>query len=219
MPERLVLYTIDPVTECVVTEVKLDATDASRVLALLAPEARALVEGGAETDLDPISIARVRAAVGAVEPGGGPVRLRPAQPYDDLPYLVHTGRELAMMLDGRKPLAVFSLWQPLVADRTVHPERVFDPYVDAGRFVKRERTVPSRVETGGRTIPASRNLLYALPAEAWRIDAYLLLMDTADKAGWSEGFERLQGSLLGYDDTQNDIFIERVSRRSWSARR
>lgn len=41
------------------------------------------------------------------------------------------------------------------------------------------------------------------------MDAYVLLWRTAEKSGWNEGFERMQGSLLGYDDEQNDIFIER----------
>ena len=39
-----------------------------------------------------------------------------------------------------------------------------------------------------------------------------LLIDSAAKSGWSEGFERIQGSLLGYEDWQNDIFIENIYR-------
>jgi hypothetical protein len=37
-------------------------------------------------------------------------------------------------------------------------------------------------------------------------------MDSAAKCGWSEGSEREQGSLLGYVDWQNDIFIEKIYR-------
>lgn len=29
----------------------------------------------------------------------------------------------------------------------------------------------------------------------------------ASKSGWSEGFERMHGSLLGYEDWQNDAHI------------
>ena len=54
--------------------------------------------------------------------------------------------------------------------------------------------------------------MYALPDQEWRINAMLLLLDTADKSGWSEGFERMQGSLLGYEEWQNDIFIETIYR-------
>jgi len=42
-----------------------------------------------------------------------------------------------------------------------------------------------------------RHLFYARTGEGWRIDAYIMMMAAAAKAGWSEGFERLQGSLLG----------------------
>jgi hypothetical protein len=52
--------------------------------------------------------------------------------------------------------------------------------------------------------------MYALPEQEWRINAMLLLLDTAVKSGWSEGFERMQGSLLGYEACQNDIFIETI---------
>lgn len=55
-----------------------------------------------------------------------------------------------------------------------------------------------------------RIVMYALPHQEWRINAMILLMDTVAKAGWSEGFERMQGSLLGYEDWENDIFIEKI---------
>ncbi len=57
-----------------------------------------------------------------------------------------------------------------------------------------------------------RIVMYALPHQEWRINAMALLMDSAAKCGWSEGFERVQGSLLGYEDWQNDIFIEKIYR-------
>ena len=59
---------------------------------------------------------------------------------------------------------------------------------------------------------AARIVMYALPHQEWRIDAMILLLETAAKSGWSEGFERMQGSLLGYEDRQNDIYIERIFR-------
>ena len=41
----------------------------------------------------------------------------------------------------------------------------------------------------------------------WRIDAYLLLHQTAIKTGWREGFERMEGSFLGYKEWQNDAIL------------
>jgi len=50
----------------------------------------------------------------------------------------------------------------------------------------------------------------ARPTEAWRIDAYIMMMAAAAKAGWSEGFERLGGSLLGYEEWQTGLHLERL---------
>ncbi len=55
-------------------------------------------------------------------------------------------------------------------------------------------------------------MFYAMPAEAWRIDAYIAMMAAASKAGWSEGFERLEGTLLGCTEQQTDIHIETMLR-------
>jgi hypothetical protein len=41
--------------------------------------------------------------------------------------------------------------------------------------------------------------LYALPDQEWRIEAFLLLLKTAEVTGWNEGFERMEGSLLGWE--------------------
>lgn len=48
--------------------------------------------------------------------------------------------------------------------------------------------------------------------EVWRIEAYLLLWATAEKSGWNAGFERMEGSLLGYEDWQNDVHLARWRR-------
>ena len=134
------------------------------------------------------------------------VRVRPWKRLDDLPYKIHTNRELLLMLSGAKPLAVFSDDVPDNEEIELIPEESFSPYVQEGRFVKRE----FRYFIGLVNI---RTVLYALKEEAWRIDAWLLMRKTADKAGWSEGFERMEGSLLGYEDWQNDIHIELMYRR------
>jgi hypothetical protein len=140
--------------------------------------------------------------------------LHPWHPADDLPYTVHTGRELAMMLAGTKPLAAFVDDYPSLHGLYVIPEREFEPHVASGRIVKREQIVPpapdAPVVQGQRM--GRRRVLYALPSEQWRIDAYLLLWKTAEKSGWNEGFERIEGSLLGYEDWQNDLNIEQKFR-------
>ncbi|MCC6778157.1 MAG: hypothetical protein IT537_16220 [Hyphomicrobiales bacterium] len=61
-------------------------------------------------------------------------------------------------------------------------------------------------------IAGTRFVLYALKHEEWRIDAFILLQETAARVGWSEGFERMLGSLLGYEEWQNEAFIEHSRR-------
>jgi hypothetical protein len=37
-----------------------------------------------------------------------------------------------------------------------------------------------------------------------------MMLAAAAKAGWNEGFERLEGSLLGYEEWQTDLHLERL---------
>lgn len=46
--------------------------------------------------------------------------------------------------------------------------------------------------------------MYAKKQEEWRIEAYILLRNTWKKSGWSEALERMEDSLLGYEEWQND---------------
>jgi len=59
-----------------------------------------------------------------------------------------------------------------------------------------------------------RVLLYALAAEAWRIDAFILLSEAAARHGWHDALTRMQGALLGYAHWQNEAYLARRDRRS-----
>lgn len=108
------------------------------------------------------------------------------------------------MLKDEKPLAVFCERFPSNPDFELIPERFFAPYVEAGLFVAFECVIADA--RGAKT----RFVLYAKKGEDWRIHAYMLLKKTAIFSGWGEGFERMEGSLLGYEDWQNDAYIEMV---------
>ena len=54
------------------------------------------------------------------------------------------------------------------------------------------------------------HVLYARADEAWRIDAYVAMQIESRRVGWSEQLERLQGSLLGYTDRENDLHMEHL---------
>jgi hypothetical protein len=129
---------------------------------------------------------------------------------DPLPYELHTNRELEFMLNKGKPLAHFSDEYPSGPDEEIIPELAFAPYVREGKFVMREFVEPLREPASKGHVRGIRHVFYAQSAEAWRIDAYIMMLAAAVKAGWSEGFERLEGSLLGYEEWQTDLHLERL---------
>ena len=50
---------------------------------------------------------------------------------------------------------------------------------------------------------------YTLPGEEWRVEALHELFDT--RRQWTASQERRFGELLGYEDWQNDIWLEGFS--------
>ena len=131
---------------------------------------------------------------------------------DPLQYELHTNRELEFMLNKGKPLAHFSDAYPSEPDEEIIPELAFAPHVREGKFVMREFVEPMRepAQQSHPHVRGTRHVFYAQAAEAWRIDAYIMMLAAAAKAGWSEGFERLEGSLLGYEEWQTDLHLERL---------
>lgn len=111
------------------------------------------------------------------------------------------------MLKGEKPFSVFHESLSSNSKFDVIPERFFAPYVEAGLFMTTEFIISNA--QGGEM----RFVLYAAKGEEWRIQAYVLLRRTVILAGWNAGFTRMEGSLLGYTDWQNDIYIERAYKR------
>ena len=116
----------------------------------------------------------------------------------------HEGRELELMLSGKKPLAMFNDDLP---EEMEPPEISFDPYVVEGRFVKAEKFVPEPAFKNGRL----RYYYYALPGEEWRIVRIIEI-----KRGHFERRERTTpeletetGRLLGYDDADIAVFVDR----------
>jgi hypothetical protein len=206
------LEAIDPATECVVEGVAFDVDNLDALREIIGAEAEESF-AGSWFDLNDDEFRKLARRFGvAFDPGGLPVSLRSTSPLDDLPYRIHTGRELLLMRAGIKPLAYFCESYPESNGYKI-PEHLFNPDVVEGRFVKREF-----VMVGGRSgdpeRPRTRVVLYALTHEEWRIDAFTLVLDTAAKTGWNETLERMTGSLLGYTEWQNDAFLEHARLRA-----
>lgn len=200
---RFVLEAIDSETDCPVAKAHFCVNDVRELCAIVDP-----AEEDIKYDYDLITddaVEVVRRYAPEFDSRGLTVRLRRWAPPDDLPYQVHTGYELAMMLEGVKPLAVFdfpSNWE--FAERAY-----FEPHVASGKFVVREFDVPLLLRTRGD----SRDLiythvLYARASEEWRIDAYIFLFLATFEQGWTvHAVEWLQGALLGYENWQNELHI------------
>jgi hypothetical protein len=121
----------------------------------------------------------------------------------------HEEIELMLMLRGDKPMAMFTEVCPL--ETGIVPEEEFRPYVESGKFIMRERYEPAPSVPGYDGEVQIRRVLYALPEQAWRIEAMLLLCDVyASQGGWDEGLERMTGKLLGYGDKQIEAFIRNI---------
>jgi hypothetical protein len=213
-PNVFYLRATDPATASIALEARFEVKDRSELRLLLdMPDDE--LSGHQIHDLEPFLVAKIANAYGiSFEPGSMPVELHPWHHTDDYPYQIHTNRELRLMLAGTKPLAVFTGNHPNLNGLDIALERAFEPHVTSGLIAKREQIIPPRPDdpiVKGQRI-GRRRILYALRGEEWRIDAYMLLWETADKSGWNEGFERLEGSLLGYEDWQNDFHMEQYRR-------
>jgi len=136
----------------------------------------------------------------------------PWTPFD-VPYELHTNRELEFMLERGKPLAHFSDTYPPDPNESVVPRAAFAAYVADGvfegcEFVELfETQLPQSPQACG-TI----HVFYVQRSEAWRIDAYIAMMAEGKKSGWNERLERRQGTLLGYTDAENSAHIAHMLR-------
>jgi hypothetical protein len=122
---------------------------------------------------------------------------------NDAPYLIHTRYELPLLLDGRKKLARMS---DLCPPATFEGEDRFESWVAKGVLHREEVLEP--FDPPHRKYLGHRTVYYTPKGEEWRIPASKLIRQAAaGSGGWNEHFERLEGMLFGYEDWQNDWWI------------
>jgi hypothetical protein len=114
----------------------------------------------------------------------------------------HTGRELLLMLEGKKPFAAFVDVEPSVNDDDIIPEVFFAKHVASKRLEKRVHIQKSIIE--GR--PDLKYVMFSIPEETWRFKSYIALKDLGQRYGWNAGFEKIEGYLLGYEIEIDDFF-------------
>ena len=128
----------------------------------------------------------------------------------DLEAANHTGRELDLMLAGKKPLAMFYEDIGFLPNEDIIPEERFLPFVEAGQFVRGEETIEGEFHPRlGRRVQV-RYVFFALASEAWRVPAMVLLLKARAQSQifGSEGFERMECALLGYSKEETDAWCE-----------
>lgn len=138
----------------------------------------------------------------------------------ELPYKSHTGHELTLMLEGRKPFSVFE--EVIYSDsREDENSLLFLKHAEEGRFAYHEQKDMwgDTHVINGRVAIGVRLRLFALRNEAWRIEAYLLMAKASRGRPWNDSLENLLGLLLGYSEEENRIWLEHVreTHGAWGA--
>ncbi|MGO4705815.1 hypothetical protein AB4072_08565 [Microvirga sp. 2MCAF38] len=214
-PRWFVLQARDLTTGCAILETRFLVDDLAILHDILGDDANPDPNLDQLYQLDQQALQAIKEGFRAsIDEGDHEVWLVPWHGLRDAPYLIHTNFELPLMLEGRKPFAKFSEFYP--SDWFDEQILKFDPFVAAGRLIRRVVTWPFEPPThlaNGRIIRGMREIYFALPGEEWRIDAYLLLNQVMRKTGWNDGLERYEGLLLGYEDWQNDWWIAHMHTR------
>jgi hypothetical protein len=119
------------------------------------------------------------------------------------------------MLSGRKPLAMFYEVSSELPWEEIIPEDAFAPHVQAGLIRRQDIEVNSTLPSG---IPTKVTcVFYVLQGQEWRIQLMIVLVRALYAGGgWNETCERVQGTLLGYTNEENDIHCARMFKRSAS---
>jgi hypothetical protein len=119
----------------------------------------------------------------------------------------HNGRELEMMLQGEKPMALFSAEPGMDAEDI--GDAHFKPYVAEGYILKFSHFDPAT------SIEERR---YCLPTEEWRCKLSLLISRMC-RSGEAFGvfttddLFRLEGTLLGYSKESIEAFVAHAASR------
>lgn len=120
----------------------------------------------------------------------------------------HNGRELELMLQGDKSMALFAAEPGMDADDI--GDAGFAPFVDEGRILKFTQIVP-------KTSVVER--CYCLPTEEWRCKLSLLISrmcrsGEAFDIFTSNDLARLEGALLGYSKEDVEVFVAHAASRT-----
>lgn len=208
---QFVLQAVDPDMDYPVLEARFQIEDLSVIRTILAGECDGDPDLRCGYALDTDQLDAISSLCGvAFDSRDRPVGLAPWHSIREAPYLVHTGFELPLMLEGRKPLSKFADTYP--SDWLDEVVARFEPFVKGGQIVRRvvtEAWPEPRRHANQRLVAGLREVFFTLPGHEWRVDANQLLYEIGLKTGWNDTLERLEGRLLGYEEWQNDWWLGR----------
>lgn len=215
-PRRFILQAIHPEYGCPAFEAMFVVEKLEELRGLLgaAAEADSDLEYFYTLEPDDVTAINRRFDVG-FDPLGRTACLYKWTGRRSVPYLIHTGYELPLMLEGRKQFAqMYEEYPPMQH----HHEECFDRYVAQG-FLYKEVEIekfdqPIRSKDG-QLVEGIRTAHYTRKGEEWRIQAWQLIEAASRKTGWNETLERLEGMLFGYEDWQNDWWIENIRQKKY----
>ena len=118
----------------------------------------------------------------------------------------HEGRELELMLSGRKPLALF---YAIESETWILPEEQFDRHVAMGKIVKADFLF----KPTNPAAPMVKCVLYALPSETARVPEAAEILRTVfeELTAPTDDQERALGRLLGYTEDDIALFLSQGS--------
>jgi hypothetical protein len=129
---------------------------------------------------------------------------------NDIAAQSHNGRELELMLSGEKPFAIFSEWILAEEPSTIAVD--FSEAVRKDLMVEKviEERWTAAKEVQGVRRQGTRQFLYALRGQEWRIEAYLHLTGALERGPWNEQLEGILCRLLGYTEEETRAWIAHV---------
>ena len=119
----------------------------------------------------------------------------------------HRGKELELMLAGKKHLAIFhdALVDGQPIPESIIPEKSFAPYI-AGGNLKRSASILSSMKDRNPV----QYVCFTTPQNEWRADAFFWIhQECAEgRRPFDDAYEFFVGRLLGYEESDIQHFIE-----------
>jgi hypothetical protein len=115
----------------------------------------------------------------------------------------HEGRELGLMLAGKKPISMFYEGLPVPVSE-VYPEEEFLLHVESGELIRHDEIYRLTDSISAHYV------FYALPGETWRFRAMRQLLQAryVERRAWTENDERAIGLLLGYSESEISAWLD-----------